>query len=276
MKNKFSQIKEFHHGDIIKGFFLCKNINCKLTRLGDQYIDLFLEDSSGTIRAKIWSNVDYYKEKIDFIYPVAIKGKVILYNDNLEIDILFIKSINNMLYDKYGFNESLLFKYSNKTMLKKSSQLNSYIKLLTGQYKKITKKIISDYSDKILIIPSNHKKYKYRGGFLIQLINLLYLNSKIYKIYSLDLNKIVVGLIFKNIGLLEYYEDDINFSISNNNKIKGCKIISNDILNKYSSKNYAEIIIFLRNIIIDDECKGENIYGNYINNIYKLDSAINI
>ena len=275
MKNKLFQIKEFNHGDIIKGFYLCKNINCKITRLGDQYLDLFLEDSSGVIRAKIWSNVDYYKEKLDFIYPVAIKGKVILYNDSLEIDILFIKSIENGLYDKYGFNESLLYKYSNKVMLKKNIQLNSYIKLLSGEYKKITKRILTDYKDKILIIPSIDRKYKYRGGFLIQLITLLNLNFKIYKIYSFDFNKIVTGIIFKNIGLLEYYEDDMNFSILDDNKIKGHKIIGTNLLDKYSSKNYKEIINFLRNVIIDDHSEGENVYNNYINNIYKLDSTIN-
>jgi len=276
MKNKFRQIKEFNHGDIIKGFYLCRNINCKVTRLGDQYLDLFLEDSTGTIRAKIWSNVDYYKEKFNFTSPAAIKGKIISYNDNLEVDISFIESIKNGLYDKYGFNESLLYKYSNKVMLKKNSQLNSYIKLLSSDYKKITKQILFDYNDRILTIPSIDHKYKYRGGFLIQLITLLDLNSKIYKMYSFDFNKIVIGLIFKNIGLLEYYDDNLNFSISDENIIKGYKVIGIDILNKYSTENYKEIIDFLKNVIIDDHYEGKNVYNNYINNIYKFDSTINI
>ena len=111
MKNKFFQIKELECGDFVRGFYLCKNINYKITRLGDEYVDLFLEDSTGSIRAKIWSNVNYYKNQIDTLYPVAVKGKVISYNDNLEIDISVIKTINNDLYVKYGYNENLLFKY---------------------------------------------------------------------------------------------------------------------------------------------------------------------
>ena len=94
--------------------------------------------------------------------------------------------------------------------------------------------------------------------------------------YSFDFNKIVIGLIFKNIGLLEYYDDNLNFSISDENIIKGYKVIGIDILNKYSTENYKEIIDFLKNVIIDDHYEGKNVYNNYINNIYKFDSTINI
>ena len=34
-----------------------------IIRLGDEYIDLMLEDSTGSIRAKVWSNIDYYKHQ---------------------------------------------------------------------------------------------------------------------------------------------------------------------------------------------------------------------
>jgi len=109
MKNKLYQIEKFKQGDKINGFYLCKSAKNKISRLGDEYIDLILEDSTGNIRAKIWSYVDQYKSVIDQIVPVAVKGKIISFNNALEIDISFISPIENDLYDRYGFNKDLLF-----------------------------------------------------------------------------------------------------------------------------------------------------------------------
>ena len=87
--NSISQISNFKHGDQIKGFYVCKSLQNKITRLGDEYLDLILEDSSGSIRAKIWSYVDEYRQKIEKGFHVAVKGKIITFNDALEIDVLY-------------------------------------------------------------------------------------------------------------------------------------------------------------------------------------------
>ena len=43
-------IKNFKIGANIYGFYICKKIECKLTRLGDEYLDLLLQDKTGLIR----------------------------------------------------------------------------------------------------------------------------------------------------------------------------------------------------------------------------------
>ena len=52
---KLTYIKDFNKGMTINGFFICKKIECKLTRLGDEYLDLILQDKTGVIRGKVWS-----------------------------------------------------------------------------------------------------------------------------------------------------------------------------------------------------------------------------
>ena len=274
MKNNFSQIKDFKEGSLIKGFYLCKSINLKLTRLGDQYIDLFLEDSSGLIRSKIWSNVNYYKHIIAKTYPVAVKGKVVSYNNNLELDIFFIKSIENNMYNKYGYNEKLLFEYSSKKMKEKFNSLSKYVSLLSPRYKAICKNYISKYQEQILTIPSINKKYSHRGGFLIQLVNLLEINSKIHNKYSLEFDKTCMGIIFKNIGLIKYYDDNLLFTVSKANFDRGYKIIGLDIIEKHISKNNIDIVDFLKNNIINDSLNSDDTFIRYINNIYQFDSKM--
>ena len=65
MKHKPINISNLKEGDTIKGFFLCRSFQCKFTRLGDEYIDCVLENSSGSIRSKIWSFIDEFKRRIN-------------------------------------------------------------------------------------------------------------------------------------------------------------------------------------------------------------------
>ena len=85
MKHKPLNISNFKEGDTIKGFFLCRSFQSKFSRLGDEYIDCILENSSGSIRAKIWSFIDDFKQRINKEVPLAIKAVVILYNNNFKI-----------------------------------------------------------------------------------------------------------------------------------------------------------------------------------------------
>ena len=103
MKNKIFQIQNFKNGAQIKGFYFCKSAKNKISRLGDEYIDLVLEDSTGNIRAKIWSYVNQYQSIIEKPAPVALKGTIITFNDSLEIDISFI------VFNSSGENIAYLF-----------------------------------------------------------------------------------------------------------------------------------------------------------------------
>ena len=107
---KLTYIKDFNKGINIKGFFLCKRIECKLTRLGDEYLDIVLQDKTGIIVGKVWSYVEKFKH-ISKKDVVAVKGSIIEYNKTNEINISYIKIVNESLYKKYGFKkENLVIK----------------------------------------------------------------------------------------------------------------------------------------------------------------------
>ena len=143
MKLKFKQINNFKEGDIIKGFFLCKSIENKVTRLGDEYIDLILEDSTGNIRGKVWSFVDTFKNRIINGMPVAIKGAVIKYNGTHELNISSINYADQNIYKEYGFNKNLLVKTINDDINSLYKELLNYISILSFDYKRISNFFLS-------------------------------------------------------------------------------------------------------------------------------------
>jgi len=277
MKVKFLNIGELQEGDSIKGFFLCKSYQCKFTRLGDEYIDCVLANSSGSIRAKIWSFIDEFKIRINKENPLAIKADVISYNNTLELNISSLNIVSSEIYNKYGYSETHLVKaISNKeTLLKK---LNSYIDCLDTNYKKIVNKIIKENLDKVQSYPSINKPYSFKGGLLTQIVSILDLNKRIkIKNKEYDYNIIIAGIILKNIGCINYFGSDLQHSVSEENYSIGVKLIGVNIISEYASKfvNYAYVCkTNLQNVILSEELSND-INLNYINAIYEFDLTIN-
>ena len=88
MKTTF--IEKFKLGLSIKGFYLCKEKHLRYTKNNDLYLDVTLFDSSGTIRAKMWNNIEQYKERFALGDPVAVKGIIDEYDNQLQLIISHI------------------------------------------------------------------------------------------------------------------------------------------------------------------------------------------
>ena len=117
-KIKLFPIKKIKVGQNISGFYLCKNKYIKKTRLGDLYIDLILQDSTGKIRAKIWSNAKHFSNNFMENDIVAVKGSIIEFNHENELNIKSINVANNDFYLEYGYSNSLILG-SNSISIKK-------------------------------------------------------------------------------------------------------------------------------------------------------------
>ena len=86
-KIRLISIKNFKVGQDVSGFYLCKDKYIKKTRLGDSYIDLILQDSTGKIRAKIWNHAKHFSNNFMKNDIVAVKGSIIEFNHENEFNI---------------------------------------------------------------------------------------------------------------------------------------------------------------------------------------------
>lgn len=273
MQSKQLIISSFQNGDKIKGFYLCKHFQIKISRLGDEYIDLVLEDSSSSIRCKVWSYVDQYKKVLKKNSHVAIKGKVITFNDSLELDISFINLVENNLYDKYGYSKDIILKFSSKQLDKLLEKLTYYISFVEKSYSKPLTKLIEDNKESILKVPSINPKYHFEGGYLVQLVSVLNLNQKTYNLYQYKYSQSILAIILKFIGTLDYYTLDSDFSISDKSMNAGHKILGLKILEKYFTKN-TQVVDLIKNIIISNK-SNDNSLLNTVESLYEFDSNMN-
>ena len=76
---KLTQIDKFIEGARVQGFYICVKKFIRTTKGGDLYIDLELQDMSGSIHGKIWDNASDLGLKFDKGDAVAVSGIVELY-----------------------------------------------------------------------------------------------------------------------------------------------------------------------------------------------------
>ena len=278
IKPRYKQVEDFKEGDNIRGFFFCKKVALRITRLGDEYLDVLLEDKTGIIKAKVWSFASDYIKRIHEGDPVAIKGNIISYNEKLEVNISSINCVDDNIYKEYGFKKNLLVKSIDEDKNKLFVSLIKYLELLNGDYKKLISKIIKDPKLNVKNSPSVDFSYDLNGGLLKQITSVLDLNKRIYSKYKeLNSNIVVSGIIIKNIGSVKYFNEDLQLSVSSENQNLGQKLIGINIVNDYASK-YSRFSMQvkneLQNIILSENTKNDR-NVNYINALYTLDLCMN-
>ena len=271
---KINQINSFKVGNLIKGFFLCKEKYFKSTRIGDPFIDVIIGDSTGEIRCKIWKNAYFYNEKFDVGNPVAIKGNIITYNNKIEIDIKNISSIKNSEYDEYGYSESLIVKTIDTSHKELWKIIDQNIKSLSVYYKIIISHLYEKYKKIIINIPSHDSKYKLHGGFVAKMINIFKINHRLIPLFKhLDKNKVISGILLKDIGCIKYFNEDLILSISKEGKFLnvptlGVKLFNNEVFRIKTLED--DVKLFCQHIISVND-NSLDLEANYVNVLFKLD-----
>ena len=270
-------IKDFKEGMDVRGFYLCKYVEQKTTRLGDEYLDLMLQDKTGSVRAKIWSFVDSYKDLVKRGFPVAVKGSIIIYNEEKEINIQHINNVKDSIYKKYGYNKNLLIKNIDININTLLTYLNKKINLINKEYNKVIILIIKKNIEEIKKYPSDIAPYNVSGGLLLEITDVLKLNDLVsakLNINNFDESMIISSIILKKIGLINYCNNDLEFSINKEYDGIGITMLSIDIINKYfKSKKIKLDKLSIESIILNNNRKFIK-YSRYLNSIYDLNISI--
>ncbi|MDD3582079.1 MAG: HD domain-containing protein [Desulfobacca sp.] len=90
-------IKDLRDGDSVQQYFVLKRLESRLTRNGEPYLSLLLGDRSGSLKAKVWSDVlEKYPEPLTAGDYVAVKGRVSSFNDELQISVQAIMTVDRI------------------------------------------------------------------------------------------------------------------------------------------------------------------------------------
>ncbi|MBO4374205.1 MAG: HD domain-containing protein [Lachnospiraceae bacterium] len=92
-------LKELKEGDKISDIYLCKQVTSAVTRNGKEYLNVILQDKTGTADAKIWepssSGIGDF-DSLDYIY---VGGDAVLFNSQIQISIKRLRRAEESEYD---------------------------------------------------------------------------------------------------------------------------------------------------------------------------------
>ena len=84
---KLTPIRLFKICFNIQGFYLCLEKSFKISKVGKPYLDLVLSDNTGKVDCKIWENVDHFKDKFCKGDPVAVKGVIVEFMEQIQLNV---------------------------------------------------------------------------------------------------------------------------------------------------------------------------------------------
>ncbi|MFQ5349211.1 MAG: OB-fold nucleic acid binding domain-containing protein, partial [Thermoanaerobaculia bacterium] len=81
-------IASWKEGDSVSGFALVSRKELRQDRNGNDFLDLELKDSSGSIVGKAWSDSAALASDFEAHQFVAFRGQVKLYRDQLQLNVI--------------------------------------------------------------------------------------------------------------------------------------------------------------------------------------------
>ena len=223
--NEIVAIENLKVGNSIKLFALCSDKSLRKTKNGDLYIDLHLRDRENYIYAKVWSNVEHFKQKFKIGDIVFVKGKVESYRKNKQINVSSIGRIDRARYQKYGFSLSLIYSFIDEDLVGLWEKVLNHTKQLSKQYISTLKAFVLLKKD-FLIDASciDDIKYQVKGCLLKDLHVSLNTSIEICRLNdSINKNVVIISLFLKYVAISELLNEN-QYKFPDNRQInKLCK-----------------------------------------------------
>ena len=192
-------IKEFFDGMVLREEqFLVVSFTKLTSTTGNQYANIELQDTTGTIEAKKWS-ID--AEDIYVFQPgniVSINGEVLAYKGNLQV-----KLYSGRVLDKKSVDLSKFLIQSDFSLINLKERFNALLKEIEDdEIFALVSEIFEKYDDELFSYPAAKRNHhNYLRGLITHSISMaetaLYLGKK-YK--NINISILVAGALLHDIG----------------------------------------------------------------------------
>lgn len=126
-------IKDYKEGDRVSDIYLCKHKQAAVTKNGKPYVNMILQDKTGTVDAKVWEPNSAGIEEFDTLDYIEVYGDVNNFQGALQVNVKRARVCREGEYDPANYLP--VSRYNNDQMYKEllgliDSLENSYIKTL--------------------------------------------------------------------------------------------------------------------------------------------------
>ncbi len=192
------QIKDFEDGLNIEAQFLVTNVSKGVKADGGRYLNVTIQDASGSLEAKKWDVSDADNDILVAGNIVSLYGQVYQYKNSLQFKIFEAAKV-----DANSIDISRFVKPSPIPKEELIAKLNAHLESIKDvEIKALTDALIKKFYDDYITFPAavrNH--HAFGSGLLYHSVTMADVGSKICDIYpSLNRDFLIAGCLLHDIG----------------------------------------------------------------------------
>lgn len=190
-------IKEFVENEKINQAFLVNTVTKGITTKGSNYLNIVLQDTSGTIEAKKWEVEANDEDIIKSGAIINVEGDILTYKSGIQLRINKVSPVNDPELDISHFVPSAPV---SRTDLQKV--LFEYIEKITDkEMKRVVEEIVKNHYISLSTYPAATKNHhEYASGLLYHTTTMLKVAEALNDIYTINISLLYSGIILHDIG----------------------------------------------------------------------------
>ncbi len=192
------------------GFFLCVQKEVRMSRAGEPFVSLALQDRTGLLRAKIFTDVERYKDEFETGEFVKVQGRTDLYNGQMQLIVERIRQVNPDQDAAAGFREEDCVLSADRPIDEMWAELQSLIAgMRNGHARSLVQQLTAEHEAALRLWPAAQVvHHAYRGGFLEHLLSVAHAALGLGRHYEADPDVLMAGAVLHDIGKLQELEFD--------------------------------------------------------------------
>jgi 3'-5' exoribonuclease len=187
-----------------QGFFLCARKERRLTRAGDPFLTIALQDVTGQVAAKLFSpEFDRYVDGFEVGEFVLAQGRVNVFNNRPELILSAIRRVNEQ--DKaYGFREEDCIPSAPRSPDDMWRELQDRIDAVHDEgIRVLLMRVTADTEAQLRTWPAGQTvHHAYRGGLLEHILQVARVGGQLAEAYDADADLVLAGAVLHDIGKL--------------------------------------------------------------------------
>ncbi len=254
-------VDQFEEGLRIDEYLLVAGVTKGLTNAGATYLNVELQDNSGTIDAKLW---DAKESDIKTVSPgkvIRINGDVLLYRGNLQ---LRINSASEVSEDEYNVSDYVKSSPVSEEVLR--VEIAKYISQIDNLVlSKLVNKILQDNDKDFYTYPAASRiHHEYVGGLATHVLGMLEIAENLCNSHDfINKSLLYAGIILHDLGKTTELSGPVLTHYTNEGRLLGhISIMQANVKEVASSLGIedSEEVMLVRHMILSHH--GEYEYGS--------------
>lgn len=187
------------------GFFLCTFKEIRTGRGGGEFLFLALQDSSGQVPAKLFTDLDRFREEFDAGDFVRAEGKATLYNGHVQLVLSTLRRVNPDQDALQGFREEDCVLSAPRPADEMWAELMGHLASVRDPHLRVLlNRIVLDNEAQLRVWPAAQQvHHAYRGGLLEHITKMAEVGRFLARTYEASEDLVLAGVFLHDIGKLQ-------------------------------------------------------------------------